>query len=126
MERKREKEGIRRESRKRLIGGRDHRKVRRERERRRGSHAKRSSRGRKRRGMEEEKKEEKKRKGGYYGYRVTVKGTLNGGRRTRTYERQKGTVPGGTKRARVRMGEEVAKTTVGTRGVRVEYCYGRG
>ena len=24
------------------------------------------------------------------------------------------------------MGEEVAKTTVGTRGVRVEYCYGRG
>ena len=25
-----------------------------------------------------------------------------------------------------RMGEEVAKTTVGTRGVRVEYCYGRG
>ena len=29
------------------------------------------------------------------------------GRRTRTYERQKGTVPGGTKRARVRMGEEV-------------------
>ena len=46
--------------------------------------------------------------------------------RTRTYERQKGTVPGGTKRARVRMGEEVAKTTVGTRGVRVEYCYGRG
>ena len=28
------------------------------------------------------------------------------GRRTRTYERQKGTVPGGTKRARVRMGEE--------------------
>ena len=42
--------------------------------------------------MEEEKKGEKKRKGGYYGYRVTVKGTLNGGRRTRTYERQKGTV----------------------------------
>ena len=38
--------------------------------------------------------------------RMQRKGTLNGGRRTRTYERQKGTVPGGTKRARVRMGEE--------------------
>ena len=30
-------------------------------------------------------------------------------------EGKEGTVPGGTKRARVRMGEEVAKTTVGTR-----------
>ena len=92
-------------------------------ERRKGKEEKGERRRRKRKQGRYQKRKEK---GGYYGYRVTVKGTLNGGRRTRTYERQKGTVPGGTKRARVRMGEEVAKTTVGTRGVRVEYCYGRG
>ena len=120
----------------------DKRRRKRERKEKRGNYGRKKEKGRKegkkwkRKGEEKrekkerrkgkEKKGEKKRKGGYYGYRVTVKGTLNGGRRTRTYERQKGTVPGGTKRARVRMGEEVAKTTVGTRGVRVEYCYGRG
>lgn len=63
---------------------------------------------------------------GYYGYRVKVKGTLDGSRRTMAYAMESGTVPGSTRRARVRSAENVAKTSVGTRGIRVEYCYGMG
>ena len=63
---------------------------------------------------------------GYRGYKVRVKGVLGGAMRTMTYTDQKGVMPRGTKRARRGGHDAVAKTTVGTRGVRVEYCYGRG
>lgn len=65
-------------------------------------------------------------KGGYYGRNVIVKGPLEGSRRTLAYTIQIGTVPRGTKRARVMESHEHAKTTYGTLGVRVTYCYGRG
>lgn len=64
--------------------------------------------------------------GGYYGYRVTVTGTLNGGRRTTKMILGRGPMPYSTKRARIGSAEGVAKTSVGTLGVRVEYCYGLG
>lgn len=67
----------------------------------------------------------KKQLGGYYGYRVRVKGPLNGSRRTTRREMGLGTVPGSTKRGRIGTAEGVAKTSVGTRGVQVGYCYGR-
>lgn len=66
----------------------------------------------------------KKQLGGYYGYRVTVKGPLNGARRTTRRERGLGTVPGSLKSGRIGTAEGVAKTSVGTRGVQVAYCYG--
>lgn len=64
--------------------------------------------------------------GGYYGRNVTVKGPLEGSRRTLVYTIQVGTVPRGTKRARIMESHEHAKTTYGSLGVRVTYCYGRG
>lgn len=64
--------------------------------------------------------------GGYYGRNLTVKGPLEGSRRTLAYTIQIGTVPRGTKRARIVESHEHAKTTYGTLGVRVTYCYGRG
>jgi hypothetical protein len=108
--------------------GRNHIERRRNRERRRTEHGTKSENGRKRLGAEGDvgKGEKGVEKKGYYGYKVTVKGRLEGSRRSMKYERRKGKIPRGTKRARIRTGEEVAKTTVGTLGVRVEYCYGLG
>lgn len=63
---------------------------------------------------------------GYYGYKVTVVGTLDGGRRTKKMVMWRGTVPKSTKGARRGSAEGVAKTSVGTMGVRVEYCYELG
>jgi len=63
---------------------------------------------------------------GYYGYQLRVKGPLGGARRTMTYRIQKGTVPRGTKKARRTVASEHAKTKIGTLGVKVTYCYGRG
>lgn len=108
---------------------------------RKGSFAKRAMPGRRRvgeSGLEEKKKVSvtrsrrykglrkalKKQLGGYYGYRVTVKGPLNGARRTTRRERGLGTVPGSLKSGRIGTAEGVAKTSVGTRGVQVAYCYG--
>jgi hypothetical protein len=65
-------------------------------------------------------------RGGYYGYKVTVIGTRGGSRRTKKSVRWRGTVPKSTKGARIGSAEGVAKTTVGTMGVRVEYCYELG
>lgn len=104
-----------------LEGGLNHIEVMRNRENRRGHHSKSSPNGRKRRG-----KSEKGERYGYYGYQVRVKGPLGGARRTITYEIQNGTVPKGTKKARRRKHSEHAKTKIGTIGVQVRYCYGRG
>lgn len=65
-------------------------------------------------------------KDGYRGYKVTVKGVVGGAIRTITYTDHSGVIPNGTKQARMGSHDTVAKTSVGTRGVRVEYCYGRG
>jgi len=105
-----------------LEGGLNHMEVLRNRESLRTHHAKSSQYGRKRLGLDESKGS----KGGYYGLNVTVKGPLEGARRTMAYVVQLGTVPRGTKRARIMATHEHAKTKVGTIGVRVTYCYGRG
>jgi hypothetical protein len=97
--------------------------VRRNRENRRNHHAKSSQYGRKKRTQGGEGKGEKY---GYYGYQVMVKGPLGGARRTMTYVIQNGTVPRGTKKARRVTNQEHAKTKIGTIGVKVTYCYGRG
>jgi hypothetical protein len=65
-------------------------------------------------------------RGGYYGYKVTVIGTRDGSRRTKKVVMWMGTVPKSTKGARIGSAEGVAKTSVGTMGVRVEYCYELG
>ena len=57
---------------------------------------------------------------------MTVKGVIGGSMRKMTYVDQMGVTPKGTKRARMGSHDTVANTTVGTRGVHVEYCYGRG
>lgn len=98
----------------------NHIDVLRTRESRMEHHAQSSQRGRKRLGITEGSK------GGYYGYKVYVKGPLDGARRTIKYEFQGGTVPRGTKRARRRENQKVAKTDVGTVGVKVRYTYSRG
>jgi len=107
-----------------LERGLNHREVLRNREALRRHHAKSSQTGRKRLG--EVARDSSQPQGGYYGLKVTVKGPLEGARRTTTYVIQLGTVPRGTKRARRRINHEHAKTKVGTVGVRVTYCYGRG
>lgn len=113
-----------------LESGLNHMEVLRNREALRTHHAKSSQRGRKRLGRVEGETRGtalgNPMKGGYYGLNVTVKGPLEGARRTMAYVIQLGTVPRGTKRARMRMTHEHAKTNVGSLGVRVTYCYGRG
>jgi len=104
-----------------LEGGLNHMEVMRNRENRRRHHSKSSQNGRKIRGKGGEGD-----RYGYYGYQVRVKGPLGGARRTMTYEIQNGTVPKGTKKARRRKNSEHAKTKIGTIGVQVRYCYGRG
>jgi len=106
-----------------LEQGLNHMEVRRNRENRRNHHAKSSQYGRKKRTQGGEGKGEKY---GYYGYQVMVKGPLGGARRTMTYVIQNGTVPRGTKKARRVTNQEHAKTKIGTIGVKVTYCYGRG
>jgi hypothetical protein len=107
-----------------LEAGLNHMEVLRTREGLRRHHAKSSQTGRKRLG--EVERETRRLQGGYYGFHVAVKGPLEGARRTMAYVIQLGTVPRGTKRARRRTTHEHAKTKVGTVGVRVTYCYGRG
>lgn len=107
-----------------LESGLNHMEVLRNRERLRRHHAKSSQTGRKRLGLENQTGLQEQ--GGYYGLNVTVKGPLEGARRTMAYVIQQGTVPRGTKRARRMMTQEHAKTNVGSLGVRVTYCYGRG
>lgn len=104
-----------------LEQGVNHVEVRRSRENLRAHHAKSSPNGRKRR------KEKKERgQGGYYGYQVVVNGTVGGSRRTMKYTRQGGTLPRGTKKARRTTSRELAKTKIGTLGVRVTYAYSLG
>jgi hypothetical protein len=124
MERRRVKRRIR----KREGAGRAHMRVRREMEGRRKYHGRKSKNGRVAKGTRRGKKGagSGERKGGYYGYRVTVKGPLNGARRTTTMVRGRGTVPESRKEGRIGTAEGVAKTSVGTRGVQVGYCYGIG
>jgi hypothetical protein len=105
--------------RKREGSGRGHRKALREVEGRRKQHGKRSSNGRRRKVV-------KGKQGGYYGYRVSVEGTRNGGRRTTKTELGRGRVSRSRKRGRLGEWEGVAKTSVGTLGVRVGYRYSQG
>jgi len=107
-----------------LESGLNHIEVLRNREGLRRHHAKSSQTGRKRLG--EMERVSPRMKGGYYGLKVIVKGPLEGARRTIAYVIQLGTVPRGTKRARRRTTHEHGKTKIGTVGVRVTYCYGRG
>lgn len=63
------------------------------------------------------------------GYRLEVKGTLNGARRTRRQVSNQGTVPRSRRRAHRGVSRLHAKTKVGTMGVRRTTCYageGRG
>ena len=60
-------------------------------------------------------------RGGYRGFRVEVKGRLDGSRRTRRESFQKGRLPRSTISAPRSYGRTVAKTKYGTRGVSV-YC----
>lgn len=130
--RRMERRMVKRRKRKREGGGREHRRVRREWGGRRKSHGTKSDHGRVRKGREGTDGTqgkpcvETKRGGGYYGYKVTVTGTVNGSRRTKRVERKLGTVPQSMKGARIGTAEAVAKTSVGTRGVQVSYCYGIG
>ena len=114
--------------RKREGAGREHRRIRREVDGRRKAHAYKSRSGRRYGGNKSTSSvtSEEKRKGGYYGYRVTVTGTLNGSRRTKRWEMGRGTVPQSRKECRRGLSEGVAKTSVGTLGVQVGYCYGLG
>jgi hypothetical protein len=86
-------------------------------------HAETSQRGRKRLGEQPRRRQGD---GGYYGCQVRVKGPLNGGLRTDDMMITLGTVPRGTKRARLPSAHQHAKTKAGTIGVRVMYCYSRG
>ena len=104
---------------KELESGRKHRQSMREIEKVRKAKSKNGKTGRKREKAGGEK-------GGYYGYQVQRKGPLGGARRTMVRTRQEGTVPRGTKEARRRTGKEHAKTSIGTIGVKVSYCYGLG
>lgn len=108
-----------------LESGVNHMEVLRNRESVRRHHSKSSQTGRKRLGLDTLKDGSTK-KGGYYGFNVTVKGPLEGARRTMVYVVQQGTIPRGTKRARMMITQEHAKTKVGSLGVRVTYCYGLG
>ena len=65
-------------------------------------------------------------KDGYWGYKVTVKGVIGGSLRTTQSILQEGRIPESTKEARIATSHSVAKTSIGTRGVQVDYCYGIG
>lgn len=106
-----------------LEHGLNHKEVRQQTQARRTYHAENSSSGRKRLG---EQPTQRKATGGYYGFQVMVKGPLNGALRTDDHVMSMGTVPRGTKRARIPTYHEHAKTKAGTIGVRVMYCYSRG
>jgi hypothetical protein len=106
-----------------LEHGLNHKEVRQQVQARRRYHAENSSSGRKRLG---EQPSQRKTSGGYYGLHVMVKGPLNGAIRTDDHPITLGTVPRGTKRARIPTYHEHAKTKAGTIGVRVMYCYSRG
>lgn len=127
-----ERRMVKRRIMKREKAGRDHMRVRRDWGKRRKQHGKKSKYGRveaQETGVRSQGVASSglvKRQGGYYGYRVRVKGPLNGSRRTKKKERGNGTVPESMKKGRIGTAEGVAKTSVGTRGVQVAYCYGRG
>jgi len=110
----------------------NHRKILRNRERARTQHALTSHTGIKGLGMRVSTGSSSKTliengyEGGYYGYNFTLKGPLDGARRTITHVIKIGKVPRGTKRARRVSSHEHAKTTVGTIGIFGTYCYGRG
>jgi hypothetical protein len=138
---KRRMEGrrVKRRVRKREGAGREHRKARRSVEARRKAHGRKSRYGRsygyggfstRQRSPDQDGSatfsSAAQRLGGYYGYRVTVTGPLNGSRRTKRWEKGMGTVPSSSKASRRGTAEGVAKTSVGTRGVQVTYCYGLG
>jgi hypothetical protein len=95
--------------------GRKHREALRRLKTVRAQHAEESERGVKRPGKA----------GSYRGYRVRVKGTLDGGLRTRRSEYGVGSVPWSSRDARRSVGRVQARTKVGTMGVSVVYCYGR-
>ena len=113
-----------------LERGLNHVEVRRQVENVRKHHAKSSSHGRKsprgQGGSDRERTPDGRRSGGYYGYQLVIKGPLGGARRTMIKVIQQGTVPRGTKQARRTTSFEHAKTKIGTIGVKVTYCYGRG
>jgi hypothetical protein len=136
---RRERRMVKRRKRKREAAGREHRRVRRGWGGRIKTHGRKSSKGRVRRVMQKKRhgiakervpknpsKKAELRNEGYYGYRVTVTGTINGSRRTKRVHRMLGTVPQSMKQARIGTAEGVAKTSVGTRGLQVSYCYGIG
>lgn len=84
--------------------------------------------------MESRRKIEKLRKAktklsgqaGPYGYQIQVKGPLGGARRTIVYLIQEGKIPRGSTQGLTRTGFQHAKTSIGTIGVKVTYCYGLG
>lgn len=63
---------------------------------------------------------------GYYGYKVRVKGRVDGARRSKEWSTSAGTVPWSRKDGVRGSAEGVAKTSVGAMGVSVTYCYGLG
>jgi hypothetical protein len=120
-----ERRMVKRRKRKREEGGREHRRERRSWGGIMKSHARRSPHGKALRPTSSPVSATTINHG-YYGYRVTVTGTINGSRRTKRVDRKFGTVPMSMKGARIGTAEGVAKTSVGTRGLQVSYCYGRG
>ena len=126
---KRERRRVKRRVRKREGAGRKHKAARRDFVGRMKYQGKKSVYGRRGGGYRRKWIEERGGdtvEGGFYGYKVTVVGTLDGSRRTKKTVSWMGEVPKSTKRAMIGVAEGVAKTTVGTMGVRVEYCYGLG
>lgn len=109
-----------------LRGELNHIKTLRSREMAISQHALTSPNGRKGVGMSYGRSGKKVYDGGYYGYNLTLKGPLDGARRTMSHVIKIGKVPLGTKRAMRVSSHEHAKTTVGTIGIRGSYCYGRG
>lgn len=63
--------------------------------------------------------------GSYRGYRVTRNGTLDGGLRTMRRSYGVGSVPWSSMEAVRSVGQRQARTSAGTIGVSVVYCYGR-
>lgn len=63
---------------------------------------------------------------GPYGYQIQAKGPLGGARRTRVYLIQEGKLPLGSTQGLTRTSLKHAKTSIGTIGVKVTYCYGLG
>ena len=61
--------------------------------------------------------------GGYFGYKRKVNGTIGGALRSGSYVDQLGRMPLTTKAAKIDSTMEIAKTSVGTLGIHVHYCY---